>query len=145
MNELSKKVKATSVKELTRYLINKFSILNGAKCFTSGIFRNYLVFIPTKKYIEYFTGTTQIKCWKSDGMSEENIENITKSDSNFEPTFVDHHLLPDITFTGHFLINNIYIPKTVINLYVSYTNVKINNVNPLYLIFIKVNGEMEDF
>ena len=25
-----------------------------------------------------------------------NIENITESDSNFAPTFVDHHLLPDI-------------------------------------------------
>ena len=44
-------------------------------------------------------------------MSEENIENITKSDSNFAPTFVDHHVLPDIIFNGHCLINNIYIPK----------------------------------
>ena len=54
-------------------------------------------------------------------MSEENIENITKSDSNFAPTFVDHHLLQDITFNGHCLINNIFIPKKVINLYISYT------------------------
>ena len=30
-------------------------------------------------------------------MSEENIENITKLANNFAPTFVDHHLLPDIT------------------------------------------------
>ena len=29
-------------------------------------------------------------------MSEENIENITKSDCNFAPNFVDHHVLPDI-------------------------------------------------
>ena len=42
-------------------------------------------------------------------MSEENIENITKSDSNFAPTFVDHHVLPDINFNGHCLITNIYI------------------------------------
>ena len=28
--------------------INKFSILNGAKYFPSGIFQNYLVFIPAK-------------------------------------------------------------------------------------------------
>ena len=39
-------------------------------------------------------------------MSEENIENITKSDSNFALTFADHHLLPDISFDGHCLINN---------------------------------------
>ena len=51
------------------------------------------------------------------------IENITKSDSNFAPTFADHHLLPDINFNGHCLINNIYIPKKVINVYtyISYT------------------------
>ena len=31
-------------------------------------------------------------------MSEEHFENITKSDSNFAPIFVDHDLLPDISF-----------------------------------------------
>ena len=55
-------------------------------------------------------------------MSEENIENITKLDSNFAPTFVDHHLLPDINFNGHCLIKtNVSIPKKVINPYISYT------------------------
>ena len=37
-------------------------------------------------------------------ISEENIENITKSDSNFAPNYVDHHLLPDMNFNGHCLI-----------------------------------------
>ena len=51
-------------------------------------------------------------------MSEESIENITKSNNNFAPTFVDHHLLPDINFNGHCLIKiHISIPKKVINLY----------------------------
>ena len=55
-------------------------------------------------------------------MSEENIENITIWESNFAPTFVDHHLLLDINFNGHCLIkNNISIPKKVTNLYISYT------------------------
>ena len=50
-------------------------------------------------------------------MSEE-----TKSDSNFAPTFVDHHLLRDINFNGHCLIkNSISIPKKVIHLYICYT------------------------
>ena len=54
-------------------------------------------------------------------MSEESIENITKSDSNFAPTFVDHHVLPEINFNGHCLIkNNISIFEKVINLYTSY-------------------------
>ena len=36
LNELSEKVKAISTKVLTKDLIHKFSILNGAKYFTSG-------------------------------------------------------------------------------------------------------------
>ena len=103
-------------------MINKFGILNGAKFFSSGIFQNYLVFIPAKKYIKYFTGTTWIESWKSNEMSEESIENLTKSDSNFAPTFVDPHLLPDMSFNGLCLTkNNISIPKKVINLYISCT------------------------
>ena len=62
-------------------MINKFSILNGAKYFSLGIFQNYLVFITAKKCIKYFRGTTPIDLLKSNGMSEENIENITKWDS----------------------------------------------------------------
>ena len=41
------------------------------------MFQNYLVFTPAKKHIKYFGGTTQIDSWKSNGRSEENIENIT--------------------------------------------------------------------
>ena len=48
LNELSKKVKEISTKGLTKDLINKWSILNGAKYFSSGIFQNYLVFVPAK-------------------------------------------------------------------------------------------------
>ena len=64
-------------------------------------------------------------------MSEENIENITKSDSNIAPTFVDHHVLPDIIFNGNCLIsNNISVSKEVINLYISYiTNPLLKNLN----------------
>ena len=60
MNEISRKVKAISTKGLTKDLIDKFSILNGAKYISSGIFQSYLVFIPANKYIKYFTGTTRI-------------------------------------------------------------------------------------
>ena len=44
-------------------------MLNGAKYFSSGIFQNYLGFIPAKKYNKYFSGTTQIDSFKSSGMS----------------------------------------------------------------------------
>ena len=91
-------------------MINKFSILNGAKYFSSGIFQNYLVFTPARKYIKYFNYTTPTDSWKSNGMSEEKIENITKSDSNFVLTFVDLCLLPDINFNVYYFIKKyIYI------------------------------------
>ena len=81
-----------------------------------------LKFIRAKEYIKYFSSTTRIESLKSNGMSKENIKNITKSDRNFAPTFVDYHLLSEINFNGHCLIkNNISIPKKVINLYISYT------------------------
>ena len=51
---------------------------------------------------------------------KKNIENIAKSGSTFVPTFVDHRLLPHIRFNGHCLINDIYVPKKVINLYIYY-------------------------
>ena len=69
-----------------------------------------LLFIPARKYIKYFSGTNWIDSRKSNGMSEENIENITKSDNNFSTAFVDQHLISGINFNGHFL-TNIFIPK----------------------------------
>ena len=68
LNELSKKVKAISKKGLTKNLINQFRILNEAKYFSSGIFQNYLVFMPDKKYIRYVNGTSWINSWKSNRM-----------------------------------------------------------------------------
>ena len=112
-------------------MINQFGIFDGAKYYCSGIFQNYLVLLPAKKYIKYFNGTTYIDLWKLNWMSEENIENITKSDSSLEATFVDHCLLLDITFDEHCLIkNNISISKKVPNLYISYKlNLQLRNLN----------------
>ena len=68
-------------------------------------------------------------------MSEENSENITKSNCIFAPFFVDHRVLPDINFNGHCLIkSNISVPKKVINLYISYTlNPQLRNLNRFYI------------
>ena len=121
LNELSKKVKAISTKALTKDFIYGHKILSSTKYFSSGIYQNYLVFIPTKKCIKHFNGTTRINSWKSNGMPKKYIENVTKSDSNFAPTFVCHHLLPNINFDRHCLINNnISIPYKLINLCISY-------------------------
>ena len=117
LSELSKNVKAISTKALTKDLIDKFSILNLAKSSSSGIFQNYLVFIPAIKYIKYIHATTRICSQKSNGMPEEGIENITKSDNNFALTFVDHHFLPYMNFNWLCSMkNNISILKKVLNL-----------------------------
>ena len=74
-------------------MIDKFGVLNWTKNFSLGIFQNYLVFIRAIKHIKYFYCFTEIYLWKSNGMSEANFESIIKSDSNFAPTFIDHHSL----------------------------------------------------
>ena len=90
------------------------------KIFLQEYLKNYLVFIPAKKYIQRFRGTTRIVSWKSNGISEEIIEIITESDCNIAPFFVDHHELQDVKFNGHCLINNnICILKSNKNIYLS--------------------------
>ena len=61
-----------SIKVLTKDLINKFSILNGARYFFRHISKLFSI-NTSQKYIEYFSGTTQIESWKYNGMLEENI------------------------------------------------------------------------
>ena len=49
-------------------MINKrFSILNGAKYFFSGVLQYYLVFISANEYSKFFSQTTQTYSWKSKG------------------------------------------------------------------------------
>ena len=67
----------------------------------------------------------------SNRISEESIEKITKSDSNFAATFVNHYLLQDNNFNGHCPIkNNISIPEKVKHWYISCTlRPKLRNSN----------------
>ena len=85
-------------------MIDKFSIFNGAKFFSSGIYQKYLVFIPVKKYKNILLAL--LESWKSNRISEESIENIIRSDRNLAPIFVDQHLLLDMNFNEHCLIKN---------------------------------------
>ena len=101
-------------------MTNKYNTFNRAKYFSSGIFGSYLVFAPTKKYIKYFSDATRINLWKSNEISEENIENIT-SRQQFFTNFCWHYMLPGKNSNRHCLTNNnISIPKKVMNLYISY-------------------------
>ena len=52
LDELLGKVDLVSTKGLTKDLINKYSILNGAKYFSWGVLQNYLVFVSANKYFK---------------------------------------------------------------------------------------------
>ena len=91
LDELSEKVELISTKELTKDLINEYSILKGAKYFSSCVLQNYLAFISANKYIENFRNIQEIFLWKSNGMSEESIKNLYGSDNNFAPTLINSY------------------------------------------------------
>ena len=46
LKNLYKNVTSNKTTKLAKGLVNKFSALNGANKFSSGIFQNYLVFFP---------------------------------------------------------------------------------------------------
>ena len=60
------------------------------QCFSSGTLKNYLIYFSKKKYFRIFTSTSNVLSWKSIGLSEEGVENITTSDSNFAPTLINY-------------------------------------------------------
>ena len=69
-----KTVKIISIKRLTAHLINRYSIPNGPKSFSSIGLQNYLVF---QLFINHFTiKDAKIYSWKSKGISEESITSI---------------------------------------------------------------------
>ena len=55
-----KNLKAISTKGLTKDLINKFSIVNGAKYFFLGIFQNNLAFMPDKNKLNIFVALLEL-------------------------------------------------------------------------------------
>ena len=60
LNKVSEKIKVISTKGLTKDLIHKFSIVNGAKYFSLGISQNYLVFIPAKNTLNIFVALLRL-------------------------------------------------------------------------------------
>ena len=72
-------------------------------------------------YVNFFTNTSKILSWKSIGLLKESIENITTSNSNFDPTLFNYYPLPDIKFNKDCLINNNNdLSLDVVNLYICY-------------------------
>ena len=71
-----KKVEKISTKALTADLIKQYSIINGAKCFTSNRLQNYIVFVPNILQAEYISNNSnKIKQLKSIRISQQSIKN----------------------------------------------------------------------
>ena len=85
LDELSEKVELISRKWLTKDLIDKCSILNGANYFSSDELQNYLVFISTTRiyWISKDGSNSEIESWKSTEMSRESIKTWHTSDISF--------------------------------------------------------------
>ena len=115
-----KKVEVISTKRLTKDLIKGYKILNGARYFSLGTLQSHLTYFSYEKYFRLLTSTSKVLSWKSIGLLEESIENITTWESNFAPT-VNCYPLPDIKFIGHHLINNNNNPSSgAVNLNICY-------------------------
>ena len=84
-------------------MINKFSILRGAKYFSSEIFQNYLVFIPPKIMLNILLTLLGLICGNL-VECQKKILRIWLNDTEILHfrTLVDHHVLPDVNFNGHF-------------------------------------------
>ena len=102
-------------------MINKYSIFNGAKHFSSGVLWIYLTFYqPTnklfflesaKKFIHENLKECRRKYWKS-----------PRSDGTFAPSLINSYRLSDVKFKGDYLINSdISVFRKAINLYISDT------------------------
>ena len=72
LDDLTKKVKPISIKGLTEDLINKYSILNGAKYFSLDGLQKYIVFWESQ--VQFAAGM-KVYSWKSTGMSHTTLEN----------------------------------------------------------------------
>ena len=118
---LSKKVEATSTTGLTKDLINGYKILNEARYYSLRTLQNHLIYFSLKKYFRFFTIASKVLSWKSMGLSEESIGNITIPDSNFSLTLINYYPLPYIKFNGNCLINNNNNSSFgAVNLYICY-------------------------
>ena len=81
-----KNVKIISTKGLTADMINKYSILNGAKYFSLNELQNYLVFQIFISHIS--TKNDKIYLGKSKGMSEESITPPCTTSKSFYPELI---------------------------------------------------------
>ena len=76
-------------------------------------------------------------------MEEENIENITETDSNLRPDFAGLYFLPDINFDRHCLANKTLFLKSNKFIYFLQTKSTINKLNTDFILGNKLFGSVK--
>ena len=101
-------------------MINKYSILNGAKCFSAGGLQNYLVFESFRKNsvpINYANNIELIKVTKaSTGLSQEEIISPYELDSSFSPNLDGFIIFKGICLKQKSVS---FLHKSIVILYIS--------------------------
>ena len=102
-------------------MINKYSILNDAKYFSSDGLQNYLVLISVRR-VGVNNSTDKIELWGSTGRSEEEIKNAHISDVIFSPKLIDNFRFRKVKFEGICLKRDSesFLHKKIVNLYIYY-------------------------
>ena len=80
-------------------MINKYSILNGAKYFSSDGLQNYLVCISTRRN-QSIKNTGKVDSWGSTGMSKERIKNQHTSEINSSQLIGEYRFSSKVKFKG---------------------------------------------
>ena len=100
-------------------MIDKYSILNGAKYFFIDRLQNYLIFITFSKCASVFeTGKNgNISSWKYIGLPEEKFINPYELDTNFSPELNGYVYFKEICFKQNSVS---FLHKNIVNLNILY-------------------------
>ena len=106
-------------------LINKYSIPNGAKYFSSNGLQNYLVFVSTSDNLEYISNNSnKIESKNSIGTSSESIKNWHTLHAAFFPELIqsEYSRFSEVKIKGICLKQDSvsFLHKNVVHLYITY-------------------------
>ena len=108
----------------TKYLVGKYSILNGAIFFSSDRLHNYLLFISTRPifWISKDGSKSKIESWNSTIMSDQSIKNPHTSYISFASNMIKDYQFWKVEFKGTCLKQHSvsFLHKNVVKLYIFY-------------------------
>ena len=105
-------------------MINKYSILNGAKYFSADTVQIYLVIISTRRiyWISKDGRDRKIELLGFTEISQENIKNLYTSDITFAPTLIENYQFSKVESKGFCVKQGSmsFLHQNLVNLYILY-------------------------